>query len=95
MYSEPNTIIKAAHIHVEGDPSKYTLFNVSQPHSLSSQTKDHQPRCSCLLENAFHFDRFSIIFALFLRHLLCALCSEPEVPISLSSYFLPYVLKLN
>ena len=28
MYSEPNTIIKAAHIHVEGDPSKYT-FHVS------------------------------------------------------------------
>ena len=30
MYSEPNTIIKAAHIHVEGDPSKYTLFQVPQ-----------------------------------------------------------------
>ena len=42
MYSEPNTIIKAAHIHVEGDPSKYTLFHVSQMHFFL-QTDDCQP----------------------------------------------------
>ena len=37
MYSEPNTIIKAAHIHVEGDPSKYT-FHVSLIHFFFLQS---------------------------------------------------------
>ena len=36
MYSEPNTIIKAAHLHVEGDPSKYTI-HFKMPYGLLFQ----------------------------------------------------------
>ena len=46
MYSEPNTIIKAAHVHADADPSEY-IIHVLAPYwfSLSSYT----------IERLFHF----------------------------------------
>ena len=61
MYSEPNTIIKAAHIHVEGDPSKYTLFQVPQIYFSFLQTDDYRLKAVVWLDKCFYFDRFCVI----------------------------------